>query len=333
MKIAIVGCGTLGTIHANCYASMPGIMITGVCDSLPEVAQDLAAHVGATAYTSFSNMLEYSGCDVVSIAVPSYLHKTFTIAAAEAGKHVICEKPIALNLDDAARMMEVCQENKVRLFIGQVVRFFPAYQQINNIICEGTLGRVAVAHTRRRSANPSSIRSWYADEEKSGGVVLDLMIHDIDFICWSLGKVRSVYGLHKKTETVDYALATLIFESGAIANLEAHWGYPGPFSTLIEVAGSKGLLLNDSTKAKSLQVNRMAQATINGKAVEVPQSPGFTTPFDTELAHFIDCILTNREAIVTPEDAYRALQVALNVQESARSGKVIAFRERVKELV
>ncbi|MBD2865277.1 Gfo/Idh/MocA family protein [Paenibacillus oceani] len=327
MKVAIVGCGGLGNVHASSYAKVPGVTVVGVCDIQPDLMENMAKRTGATAYTSFDEMLEKSGCEVVSVTLPSYLHKEYSIRAANAGKHVICEKPIALNLEDAAEMISVCEKNGVRLFIGHVVRFFPEYVQMRNKINDGSLGRIGVAHAKRIGGHPGDRRPWFAEDEKSGGVVIDLMIHDLDFFRWSLGEVRSVYGLRTVEGNVDYASATLVFESGAVANVEAHWGYPGPFTTAAEIAGSKGIIRSDSSQTKSVQVRKAAAKDASGPFVEVPQSPGFTNPFEKEIHHYIDCIRENREPIVTAQDAYKALEIGLAVMESVRTGQAVVFNK------
>lgn len=327
MKVAIVGCGGLGNVHASSYAKVPGVTVVGVCDIQPDLMENMAKRTGATAYSSFDEMLEKSGCEVVSVTLPSYLHKEYSIRAANAGKHVICEKPIALNLEDAAEMISVCEKNGVRLFIGHVVRFFPEYVQMRNKINDGSLGRIGVAHAKRIGGHPGDRRPWFAEDEKSGGVVIDLMIHDLDFFRWSLGEVRSVYGLRTVEGNVDYASATLVFESGAVANVEAHWGYPGPFTTAAEIAGSKGIIRSDSSQNKSVQVRKAAAKDASGPFVEVPQSPGFTNPFEKEIHHYIDCIRENREPIVTAQDAYKALEIGLAVMESVRTGQAVVFNK------
>lgn len=331
MKVAIVGCGGLGNVHASSYAKIPGVTVVGVCDIDPAHLQRLAERTGAKAYTSFDEMLEQSGCEVVSVTLPSYLHKPFSIKAAQAGKHVICEKPIALNLEDAAEMIRVCEENGVRLFVGHVVRFFPEYVQMKNKIAQGAIGRVGVAHAKRIGGHPGDRRPWFKDDDKSGGVVPDLMVHDLDFLRWSLGEVRSVYGMRKCEGNVDYASATLVFESGAVANVEAYWGYPGPFTTAAEIAGSGGIIRSDSSKSVSLQVRKAASGDSGGPFVEVPQSPGFRSPFELEIHHFIDCIRENRQSIVTAQDAYKALELGLAVMESSRTGQTVYLDNSVRE--
>ncbi|UKS28592.1 Gfo/Idh/MocA family oxidoreductase [Paenibacillus sp. HWE-109] len=323
MKVAIVGCGGMGNVHALSYMNMPDVTLVGVCDVDFELAQELSMKTGAAAYHSFEEMLNETDLDVVSVTLPSYLHKEYTLKAAQAGKHVICEKPLALNLEDAAAMIQCCEQNGVRLFVGHVVRFFPEYIQMKQAIDEGKLGRVGVVHAKRIGSHPGDVKPWFKDADKSGGVIADLMIHDIDFLRWAIGDVKSVYGLNHRVNEMDYALVTLIFENGAVANLEAFWGYHGPFQTAVEIAGSKGLIRSDSQKSSSLQICKAPSSSEERRFAEVPQSPGFSNPYELELAHFIQCIREGSEPIVSANDAYKALEITMAALESVQTGKSV----------
>jgi len=323
MKVAVLGCGGLGRIHASIYANMHDVELTGVCDIVQDLAEDAARMTGATAYLTFEDMLEQAEFDVISIALPSYLHKEYTIRAAKAGKHVVSEKPIALNLEDAEQMIRSCEENGVRLFVGHVVRFFPDYINMKQALDEGKLGRACVAHASRIGGHPGATKAWYNEMDQSGGVMVDLMIHDLDFLRWSLGEVKTVYGLNRREDQQDYALVTLQFESGAVANVEANWGFPGPFQTKAEIAGSAGIIQANSMKSSSLQIHKAPSASGASSFVTVPESPGFHSPYELELVHFIECIRTGAEPIVTARDAYKALELALAAIESVRTGQAI----------
>ncbi|MDQ6420654.1 Gfo/Idh/MocA family oxidoreductase [Paenibacillus sp. LHD-117] len=328
MNIAVLGCGGLGAVHADIYAKLEGVRLTGVCDVRQEMADVLSKRTGAPAYASFQHMLEEADIDAVSIALPTYLHKEYTLLAAKARKHVICEKPIALTLEDAEEMIACCEENGVRLFIGHVVRFFPDYANMKRALDEGSLGKSAVAHASRVGGHPGA--AWYANIEQSGGVITDLMIHDLDFLRWCLGEVRSVYALNTRREGMDYALVTLEFENDAVANVEAHWGYPGPFHTKAEIAGSGGIIRADSLRSSSLTIRRTAGADKSG-GIEIPQSPTFRSPYELQLEHFVACIRDSSEPLVTARDAYKALELAKAAYESVSSGKAVVIgKERVR---
>ncbi|MCM3629553.1 Gfo/Idh/MocA family oxidoreductase [Paenibacillus glycanilyticus] len=323
MRVAVVGCGGMGHVHAQSFAGMADAELVGVCDIDAELAGELARKTGTRAFCSLADMLEQTDPQVISIALPSYLHKQAVLEAAEAGKHVICEKPVALSLEDTDEIIEACRLNGVRLFVGHVVRFFPEYGQVRRQIEGGSIGEPGVAHAKRVGGHPGNARGWFKDHAKSGGVIVDMMIHDIDFMRWIWGEVKSVYAMNACTDDSDYALVTLEFANGAAANLEAHWGDPGPFRYAAEISGSAGLIRLDSSASGSLHVRTRAQAEREGRFAEIPQSPGIMSPYDRELAHFLACARDGSEPLVTAEDAREALRIALAALESIQTGKVV----------
>lgn len=320
VKVVIVGCGTMGGIHAANVSRLEGVELAAVCDERGEAAQKLGERCHAQWFTSFERMVEAAAFDAVIITLPTHLHKDYTIKAAAAGKHVICEKPIAPTLEDASEMMETCKRNGVKLFVGHVVRFFPNYADIQRQVAAGAIGDAGVAHTKRSGPFPGAARSWYADPTKSGGVVMDLMIHDIDFVRWIFGEVVSVYAFNRRTENLDHALVTLSFEGGKIANLESLWGYPGDFHTSIEIAGRRGVIRNHSGDNGSFRLNKAASNREHRQAVAVPKSPSRHDPYYFEMAHFLDCIREEKEPLVSATDAYKALEIALAAKRSADTG-------------
>ena len=158
----------------------------------------------------------------------------------------------------------------------------------------------------------------------SGGVLLDLVIHDFDYLRWTLGEVERVYArglLGREYNRLDYVLVTLRFESGAIAHVEGHWGYPGAFNYSIEVAGSDALLTVDSTEPASLQL-------IGGAPDEMPDLASGKSPYEKELEHFIHCIATGEEPIAQARDAREALRIGLAATESVLTGELITLGGR-----
>ncbi|MDF2650453.1 MAG: oxidoreductase [Paenibacillus sp.] len=325
MKVAIVGSGGMGRVHASAYLGMPGVELVGVCDIDYPLAVELGKSANSPVFASFEEMMEAVHPDVVSLTLPSHLHKEYAQKAAKLGAHVICEKPISLTLEDAQAVIDTCEEHGVKLFIGHVVRFFPDYVQMKETIDSGRLGTIGVAHLKRVGSHPGDVRPWFKDEDKSGGVIVDLMVHDIDFARWALGEVKSVYCMRRLENEYDYALITLLFENGAVANLEGYWGYPGSFRTAAEFAGSKGVIRGNSEDTKSLQIRKVKADTEGARFAEVPRSPSLRDPYSIELEHFITCIRDNREPIVTARDAYKALEIANAARESAKTGKAVLF--------
>ena len=321
MRVAIVGAGSLGTVHARAAASLPGVRVTHVADLDRDRAAALAESVGALAAGDPSDVVGRDDVDAVVVAVPTDRHREVVEVAAASGKHVFCEKPLALTMTDARAMIDACARSGVRLMVGQVVRFFPEYARIGALLREGAVGTVATVRARRLNVHPGAHRSWYADPARSGGLIVDLMIHDLDTMRWYFGEAERVmaHDLSDRPtrDTVDYAVATVRFRGGEIGHVEASWSHQR-FRTAIEVAGDAGLLRHDSQEAKTLRIERPESA---GSDYLVPTNPSGESPYRAELRHFFDR-LADGEPFLTPgEEAAASLALALAVRDSAHTGR------------
>jgi UDP-N-acetylglucosamine 3-dehydrogenase len=239
MRVGLVGAGFMGGVHLNAYAGIPEAEVVGVADARIEFAVAGAEIVGARPYISYEELVAADDVEVVDVCLPTAFHRDLAVRAAGEGRHVILEKPIARTMEDAQQILDAFSGDGPRLFLGHVVRFFPEYVGIKQKIDAGDLGTIGVVRTSRRSPFLLGWNDWYADWRVSGGVLLDLVIHDFDYLRWTLGEVERVYArgmLGHEYNRLDYVLVTLRFESGAIAHVEGHWGYPGPFNYSIEVA-------------------------------------------------------------------------------------------------
>jgi predicted dehydrogenase len=320
-RIGIVGSGGMGGWHASRWRSLP-VELAGFYDADGARAQAAAAQHGGTAFASLEDLL--AGCDVVDICTPPADHAATTLAAARAGRHVVCEKPIARTLADGQSMIDACEAAGVRLFIAHVVRFFPEFDRARQVLASGALGELGVVRSVRGGAPPGH-SSWFADFAQSGGVILDVAIHDIDYLRWLCGDVRRVFarGLSFRGLPVDHALITLRFASGAIGHVEASWAFPpGSFRTAFELAGSQGLLAHDSDAARPLVVQYQPGAGATGGGGP-PAPPSPDDPYRRELEHFLAALESGEPFLVTPRDALEALRVALAAIESVRIGQPV----------
>jgi UDP-N-acetylglucosamine 3-dehydrogenase len=311
----------MGGVHLNAYASIPEVEVVGVADANRASAVAGAALVGGRPYASYDELVAAEDVEVVDICLPTAFHKDLALKAAGEGRHVILEKPIARTIEDAGEILDAFSGGGSRLFVGHVVRFFPEYVGIKDKIEAGELGPIGVVRTSRRSPFLRGWNDWYADWRVSGGVLVDLLIHDFDFLRWTLGDIERVYarGVQgREYNRLDYALVTLRFEDGAIAHVEGHWGYPGPFNYSIEVAGSRAILTTDSTEPAMLDL-------VGGSSAETPDLASGKSPYERELAHFVRCIATGEESVVKPEDAYEALRISLAATESIVKGRPVTL--------
>lgn len=330
-RVGIVGAGLMGGWHAARWRQLP-VELVGVYDHTTSNRERWVSQFGGRAFGDMASLLE--AVDIIDICTPTFAHKAGVLAAAEAGKPVICEKPIARTLTDARMMIDACERAGVALCIGQVVRFFPQYVAAKAALASGELGRPGVLRTIRAGTFPRPTpETWYNSFDKGGGVIMDLAIHDLDFARWCFGEVERVFarGLTFSGGSMrDHALITLRFQSGALAHIEGSWASPpSSFRTALELAGSEGLLEWDSLDPAPFHATLKAT---DDAAQKVPQSAdnplaAEDDPYYLELKHFLE-VIDGRDALrVTPEDAYMALKLSLAAIESVRSGRAVTLAD------
>jgi myo-inositol 2-dehydrogenase/D-chiro-inositol 1-dehydrogenase len=333
MRVGIVGAGSMGTVHAPAWKSIThlGAELVGIQAARPESAQALAEQYGVKTYASYEELL--ADVDIVDLCVPTDLHREMTVQAAEAGKHVICEKPIALTIEDGKAMIAACERAGVRLFIAQVLRFVSQYESAQQVIASGQIGRPGVIRLTRAAYQPrKAVDNWFTDETRSGGMVIDLMIHDYDYARWIAGDVERVFAKSVRATRPDapgdYALVTLRFRSGAIGHIEGGWAYPpGFFRTSIDVAGTEGLLEWSSDTTDPIHTHLAVQPAEEAAEVGLAPSLEAETPFTKEIRHFYQSLVNNQPFLVTPQDALAALQIGLAVRESLQTGRPITINQ------
>lgn len=267
-----------------------------------------------------------SKVDLVDLCVPTDAHLNLGLAAIAAGRGVIVEKPIARTIEEGARFVKAANDAKVPLSVGQVVRFFPEFAEGNKLVKSGAIGKPAAARTRRGGAAPmGGVGNWFMDHTRSGGVLVDLAIHDFDWLRWTLGEVKFLTSRSVGAKTMqgpDYALTTLTFDSGAVAHVEATWMDPSGFRTTFEVCGSDGMIQYDNRAASSLLTHA------GGKTLRDSPMEAYDDPYYKELRGFVDAATSGGELPVTGYDGLMALSISLAAIESAKTErKVTPTRE------
>jgi UDP-N-acetylglucosamine 3-dehydrogenase len=323
IRTAVIGCGGMGSIHADRYRSMPEAELVAVCDIDEKAAEVLGNLVGVRYYISAVEMLEQVKPEVVSIAVPTFMHVPLVRLAADHGVHVICEKPLALTSQEAEEAIRYCEERGVRLFVGHVVRFFRSYRQLAEGIKQLGSAQGGIYHAKRAGSHPGNVKAWFRDPQLSGGVIMDLMIHDIDYIRGAFGEALEVYAFQHQSETINYASATFRFKKGTLAQLEAFWGYPGSFHSSFEYADAEGIISGGANDGESLHIRRSVASSSASGAVETPSSVLLKDPYFEELEHFLACLRSGEEPIVTAQDALEAVRWAAAAQKSGATGQPV----------
>lgn len=324
MRVGIVGVGAMGSTHAAAWSKTSADLV-GCVDTRQEEARTVASRFCTRSYSHLDALLQ--DVDVVDICTPTHLHHEMVLRAAAAGKHVICEKPLGRTLAQGQEMIRACQDAGVALLVGQVVRFFPEYAAAKREVAAGNLGEVAVVRLKRNVFRPRKAQdNWFLDQQKSGGMVLDLMIHDFDYARWVAGEVASVFAkrLGDTASVGDHCLAILTHASGAICHVEGSWAYPPPtFRTRFEIAGSEGLLIHDSGATAPLQVLWRRQGDDSAGDVPLAASPLLESPYTTEIKAFYEHLAHGSPVPVTAVDGLAALQIALAALESTQTGAVV----------
>lgn len=325
MKVGIVGVGFMGTTHAEGWAATAADIVGFAAETVEE-AKPICTQYGCQVFPDLAAMLPQ--VDVVDICTPTHLHYEMVLQAAEAGKDIICEKPLALDVSQARQMVTVCRQKGVRLLVGHVVRFFPEYFQAKSAVDAGQIGKPGVIRLQRGSYRPKKpVGNWFLDEAKSGGLLMDLMIHDFDYARWIAGEVTRVFA-RKITTThpqaaVDYGLAILTHASGTISHIAGAWAYPPPtFRTGLEIAGDQGLLHFASADTAPIHSLIMKPAG-DAPDVALPSSPLAESPYVTQIKEFYAALRDGSPARVSAEDGLAAVQIARAAIESARTGKAV----------
>jgi len=316
----------MGSTHAADWAETDAKLVGCVAETEAE-ARPLAEQYQLKIYPDVAALLP--AVDVVDICTPTHLHAQMIEQAALSGKQIVCEKPLTRTYKEGQQAIRVCQQSGVRLLAAHVVRFFPEYALAQQSVAQGQVGRPGVIRLSRGSFRPKKpVGNWFLDETKSGGILMDLMIHDYDYARWIAGEVESVYARKISTghpqASVDYGLVILKHTSGALSHVAGAWAYPPPtFRTHIEIAGDGGLIEFDSDE--TAPIRSLIQRADQGDAPDVglPSSPTSESPYTMQIKEFYRSLVENIPARVSAEDGLAAVQIAEAALESAHSGRAI----------
>jgi len=313
----------MGNVHARHWRNVPGVE-AAVFDVDAAKSAEVAGRWSLGQKGSFEELLGWA--DLVDLCVPTPLHLDLSLKTIAAGRALMVEKPLAGTLEEATQIVSAAQKAGVPLSVGQVVRYFPEFRRCHELVMEGAIGTPAAARTRRGGGMPKGAGLWFSDHAQSGGVLVDLAIHDFDWLRWTLGEVKSVFARSvgaQRGSGPDYALTTLTFDSGAIAHVEATWMDPSGFRTAFEVCGSGGMIEWDSRNVPTLRAHRTnPDGTPIASAVEAPLDVA-DDPYRKQLEAFADAVREGREPPVTGFDGMAAVSLAAAALESARTGRAV----------
>lgn len=316
--IGILGAGNMARVHAAEFAKSGRARICAI-HAPDECAAELAAQYGAKNVQHAKDLFEMPEVDAVVIASPTHTHCEYLECARQAQKHVLCEKPVVRTFDELSRVEALFANYSKVVMAGHTVRFFPEYSFTRERLVRGELGNLGVIHLWRCAGFALESTHWLFDFQKSGGAVLDLMIHDLDFLEWAAGPIESVFALRPENSSLqnDACLVVARLRSGALAHLECSWAEPaGTFYYGFEIAGSDGICDFDSRRAPAFSY-RSRHTSHCSPAKEISYTPTSKNPYSLEVAAFIDAVEGLCESPVPLSVGIRAVRLALSVLDSS----------------
>jgi myo-inositol 2-dehydrogenase/D-chiro-inositol 1-dehydrogenase len=340
VKVGLIGSQFGATLHIEAFAKIPDAeVVAAASPTRAHVEEFTRRHSIPKAYTDHRQLLAQKDIQLICIAVPNYLHCGFVEEAAAAGKHIVIEKPLAMNLEEADRMIAACRKAGVLLMYAECLCFAPKYVRAKQLVDEGGIGKPYWIRQYEKHWGPHS--DWFWDVDRSGGgAMFDMGCHGLEFCRWVFGKpkvksVRAQCGtyVHKaKTRADDYALFTVEFENGCVGQVEDSWSKPGGIEDAAEIFGTEGVIYCDVVIGSA---SKVYSRTGFGYAVEKAEmTKGWThTIFEEnwmygypqEMQHFIDCVNGKAQPSETAEDGRVVLEVMFAAYESAATGRRIDF--------
>lgn len=305
LTVGLLGAGMMGREHLRQFRALGAQVLVWSRSG----AQSLTAQLGGTPVSSLEELLR--SADVIDVTTPTTTHLEFGLAALAAGKHLICEKPLARTVADAEALAAAAASADRLLLPAHVVRWFPEYRTVKNEVDAGELGELQQLRFFRGGAYPTS--PWFGDRARSGGVVVDLMIHDLDQARWLAGEVVRVEAVREEGVAAGHpfekASVTLTHASGARSRVDGAWGAPDSrFTTEFAIRGAAGARAHSSRQ---------------------PAAPGTAhdeSPYLAELRDFCAAIETGARVRVSPADAVEAVRLATAALDSIDSGRPVELR-------
>lgn len=314
IKLGIVGFGHIGRIHSEAVQRLPGVELAGIATRRPEDAQRLAGP-DVPVYTDYFDLLHRPDLHAVVICVPTFLHETLVVEALKSGLAVLCEKPFSLDAVSAQRMLDASRHSPGCLMIAQVLRFWPPYVRMKQLIGDGAIGSVrAIAAYRLAQYPPWG--DWFRQPEKSGGALLDMQVHDADYIYWLLGTPHEVFssGLQSPTGSWDQVTGLLRYPD-AVASMECTYLMPAswPFTCGLRITGSKGCLEFSFRVAGNVERREQAESILrlysdDGTVVEPAVSSD--DMYAAQIRYFADCVAQRHPPdLCPPEQTYEVMKI------------------------
>jgi predicted dehydrogenase len=330
INVAVAGLGFMGVTHLRVYQKIRAARITAVCDAvrLPvngalrgingNIKNSADVHLGARVkvYREFDKLLADRTIDVVDICTPTALHPAQTIAALKAGKHVLCEKPLAQNFAAARKVLKAGAASEKFLMPAMCMRFWPGWSWLKRIAARKIYGEVRAANFRRVTAKPA----WGKAGTHAGGALLDLHIHDTDFVNFLFGRPAAVFstGVTDAAGDVDHVVTQYIYPGGPVVHAEGSWLLPDGFNMSFVLHCERATI--DFDLSRGNDALRLHESGNKSRTVKLKNADGY----GEEIRYFLDCVARGeRPVVVTPQDGATALEICAAEEKSVRTGTVV----------
>ncbi|MHC4461011.1 MAG: Gfo/Idh/MocA family protein [Planctomycetota bacterium] len=337
LKIGIVGLGFMGRMHYRCWKARDDARIAAICDANKNIVEDSKKAVGniegaedavdfsdINIYSDFAKMLAEEKLDAVSITLPTYLHARHAMQALESETHVLCEKPMGLNVTECESMMAAAKSSGQVLQIGHCVRFWPEYAKTKEIVASGKYGKVLAATFQRLAATPTwSYDNWILNEQRSGGVALDLHIHDTDFVQYLFGIPRAVcsFGGKDSAGKLAHIVTQYLYDDDKVITAEGGWammpafGFEMSFNIVAEYA----TIVYDCTREPAFKV-----CPTEGEVFtpEIQSGDGYIL----QIEHFVRALKGEKiTPVTTLEDSRSSVKIVEAEKKSVQTGGLVSL--------
>ncbi|QDP41651.1 Gfo/Idh/MocA family protein [Radiobacillus deserti] len=333
LKVGVVGCGSIANHrHLPEYQNNPAVEIVAVCDIVEERAKTTAELFGAANYyTDYQELIQNNDVDMISVCTPNYLHAPVSIAALNAGKHVLCEKPMATSEAEAKDMIAASEKSGKKLMIGHNQRFVPSHQKAKELIANGELGRIysfrtAFGHGGPEGWSADGKKSWFFKKEEAFiGALGDLGVHKADLLRYILGEevkevASFVEGNAKQNSTVDdNAVALLRTESGIIGTLAASWAYVSSEDNSTVIYGEHGIMRLEEDPVYSMIIQYKDGSTVNYQLGQIQTNENQSN--SGVIDHFVSSVQNDEQPLITGEEGWKSLQVIIAALEANETKK------------
>ncbi|TAK42779.1 MAG: Gfo/Idh/MocA family oxidoreductase [Betaproteobacteria bacterium] len=339
INVGLVGCGRIAVRHADLVGGgqIPGMRLQAVCDVQADRAEKFGRKYGVPTYSSMTQMMEAEPVNLAVVLTPSGMHADHVVALARFGKDVMTEKPMALRLDDASRMIRACEEARVRLFVVKQNRFNVPVLKLREALEQGRFGKLFLGTVRVRWSRTQAYYdqdAWRGTWRYDGGVLANQASHHIDLLEWMMGDITSLYAksinAFAQTETEDTAVAVVKFSNGALGTIEATTAVrPKDLEGSISILGSGGSVEIGGFAVNRLRVWQFSDAregdedTLAKFSVNPPDVYGFG--HRAYYHHVADCIENGAAQLVDGREGMKSLRVLTAMYESIETGREITL--------